>query len=108
MTSSQIMITILIMAVGTMFTRFCPFILFPDDKPTPKYVVYLGQVLPYTMMGLMVVYTLRNVEFMNSPWGLPEIISLTYIAIVQIIKKNSLFSMISGTILYMFLVQVVF
>ena len=54
------------------------------------------------------VYTLKDVSITSSPWGLPEIISLTYIAIIQIIKRNNLISMISGTILYMFLVQVVF
>ena len=108
MTFNQIIITIALMAIGTMLTRFLPFILFPANKPTPKYVTYLGQILPYSVIALMVVYTLKDVRITSSPWGLPEIISLTYIAIIQIIKRNNLISMISGTILYMFLVQVVF
>lgn len=108
MTFNQIVITIAAMALGTMLTRFLPFILFPANKPTPQYVNYLGQILPYSVMALMVVYTLKDVSLVASPWGLPEIIALAYIAVVQIIKRNNLLSMISGTILYMLLVQVVF
>ncbi|MGN1032092.1 MAG: branched-chain amino acid transporter permease [Intestinibacter sp.] len=108
MTFNQIAITIAAMALGTMLTRFLPFILFPANKPTPQYINYLGQILPYSVIALMVVYTLKDVSIAASPWGLPEIISLAYIAVVQIIKRNNLLSMISGTILYMFLVQVVF
>ena len=96
------------MALGTMLTRFLPFILFPANKPTPQYVNYLGQILPYSVIALMVVYTLKDVSLVAHPWGLPEIIALAYIAVVQVIKRNNLLSMISGTILYMFLVQVVF
>ena len=108
MTFNQIAITIAVMALGTMLTRFLPFILFPANKPTPQYVNYLGQILPYSVIALMVVYTLKDVSLVASPWGLPEIMALAYIAVVQIIKRNNLLSMISGTILYMFLVQVVF
>lgn len=108
MTFNQIVITIAAMAAGTMLTRFLPFILFPANKPRPQYINYLGQILPYAVIGLMVVYTLKNVSITSSPWGLPEIIALSYIAVVQIIKRNNLISMISGTSLYMFLVQVVF
>lgn len=108
MTFNQIVITVAAMALGTMLTRFLPFILFPANKPRPKYIDYLGQILPYSVIGLMVVYTLKNVSITSSPWALPEIITLSYIAVVQIIKRNNLLSMISGTILYMFLVQVVF
>lgn len=108
MTFNQIVITIAAMALGTMLTRFLPFILFPANKPTPQYVNYLGQILPYSVIALMVVYTLKDVNITASPWGLPEIIALAYIAVVQIIKRNNLLSMISGTILYMFLVQIVF
>ena len=108
MTFNQIVITIALMALGTMLTRFLPFILFPANKPTPKYITYLGQILPYSVIALMVVYTLKDVSITTSPWGLPEFIALAYIAVIQIIKKNNLLSMISGTILYMFLVQIVF
>ena len=108
MTFNQIIITIAAMALGTMLTRFLPFILFPANKLTPQYVNYLGQILPYSVIALMVVYTLKDVSLVARPWGLPEILALAYIAVVQIIKRNNLLSMISGTILYMFLVQVVF
>lgn len=108
MTFNQIVITVLAMAIGTMLTRFLPFILFPANKKTSPYIQYLGKILPYSVIALMVVYTLKNVSLTSSPWAMPEIITLSYIAVIQIIKRNNLFSMISGTILYMFLVQIVF
>lgn len=107
MTFNQIMITVLAMVMGTALTRFLPFMLFSNKESSP-YIKYLGNILPYSVIALMIVYTLKGVSVTSSPWALPEMITLFYIAVIQIIKRNNLFSMISGTILYMFLVQVVF
>ena len=107
MTFNQIIVTILAMAMATILTRFLPFILFAN-RESSSYIKYLGNILPYSVIALMVVYTLKDVSIISRPWALPEIITLSYIAVIQIIKRNNLFSMISGTILYMFLVQIVF
>ena len=96
------------MAAGTMATRFLPFLLFPQGKKMPRYVEYLGQVLPYATMGLLVVYCLKGVSPSAWPFGLPELISCAAVSLLHIWKRNSLLSIGGGTLLYMLLVQTVF
>lgn len=96
------------MVVGTMITRFLPFILFPAGKQTPKFVDFLGKTLPFATMGLLVVYCLKGVSVTAAPYGLPELLAILLIVILHRLKGNSLLSIGAGTICYMFLVQVVF
>jgi len=108
MSTHQSIITILVVVLGTMVTRFLPFILFPAKKTPPKYIQYLGQVLPYAVIGLLVVYSLKDVSFISGNHGLPEFISILSITILHLWKKNTLLSISAGTIIYMILVQTVF
>ena len=97
-----------IIAVGTALIRFLPFLIFPENRDTPGYVLYLGKVLPYTIIGMLVVYCLRYIEFFRYPFGLPEGISICAILILQKWRNNMLLSIGGGTVIYMLLVQVVF
>ncbi|MDD2971839.1 MAG: branched-chain amino acid transporter permease [Lachnospiraceae bacterium] len=108
LTPIQIIITILAVAVGTMITRFTPFLLFPESKEPPKMVTYLGNVLPAAMMGLLVIYCLKGVSVVEEPHGLPELIAIVAIVILHKWKDNVLLSIGGGTVLYMILVQLVF
>jgi branched-subunit amino acid transport protein AzlD len=108
LTSTQTFIIILSITLATMLTRFLPFVFFPDDKEVPSYVLYLGNILPYAMSGLLVVYCLKGVSFTNFPFALPEIISILLIIILHPWRKNSLLSIGAGTISYMLLIQFVF
>ena len=108
LTPAQTMIMILAVALGTMITRFTPFLLFPDSKEPPKTLLYLGSVLPPAMMGLLVVYCLRNVSLIRSPHGIPELIAIAVIVVLHKWKENVLLSIGTGTVVYMLLVQLVF
>lgn len=108
LTPMQTLITILAIALGTAITRFMPFILFPEHKELPPVIVYLGKVLPPAMIGLLVVYCLKNVSVFAYPYGLPEGISILLITLLHRWKGHVLLSIGGGTLLYMFLVQVVF
>lgn len=108
LTPVQTVIMILAVALGTMITRFTPFLLFPEKKQQPKYVLYLGQMLPPAMMGLLVVYCLKNVSIIKEPHGIPELIAIIMIVILHKWRSNVLLSIAGGTAIYMFLVQVVF
>lgn len=108
MTNKELWITIGILALGSLITRALPFILFPDNKDLPPYIKYLSNILPFTVMGLLVVYCLKDVPILSYPHGVPELISIIIIALLHLWKKNSLISIAGGTIVYMFLVQVVF
>ena len=108
LTTLQTLAIILAVAAGTQLTRWLPFWLFPENRQPPAAIVYLGRVLPPAMMGLLVVYCLRNVSVASAPHGLPELISIAVLAALHLWKRNVLLSIGVGTVLYMVLVQVVF
>lgn len=108
MTLTERIITVAMVVLGTMLTRFLPFLLFPAGKETPKYVRYLGSVLPAAVFGLLVVYSLRGVSVLTGSHGLPELISIAVVAALHLWKKQMLLSIAGGTICYMLLVQFIF
>ena len=108
MTLTQQIITIGVIVLGTMATRFLPFLVFPAGKPTPKYVQYLGKVLPSAVFGLLVVYCLKNVSVLSGSHGLPELISIALVVVLHLWKRQMLLSIAGGTVCYMLLVQFVF
>ena len=108
MTITEQIIIIGVVVLGTMITRFLPFLIFSKDKETPQYVKYLGYVLPPAVFGLLVVYSLRDVSLMSIGGFLPELLAVGLIVILHYWKRNMLISIAGGTIFYMLLVQVVF
>ncbi len=108
MSTAESLIFFSLIAAVTMFVRFLPFLIFPEKKETPKYVQYLGLVLPYAIIGMLVVYCLKNASPLSYPFALPELISVASIALLQKWRNNMLLSIGGGTLLYMFLVQVIF
>ncbi|MEG0077222.1 branched-chain amino acid transporter permease [Anaerorhabdus sp.] len=108
LTPLQTIIIIIVIALGTMITRFTPFILFPESKELPPIITFLGKTLPPSMMGLLVVYSLKSVTILQFPYGIPEAISLIVITILHLWKRNVLLSIGIGTLLYMILIQYIF
>ena len=97
-----------VVALVTIGLRFLPFVVFSGNKQTPPFVAYLGRVLPYAIMGMLVVYCLRNTSVRTAPHGLPELISCALVAGLHLWKRNTLISIVGGTACYMLLVQLVF
>ena len=83
MQNNSTLILTLVMAAGTILTRFLPFILFPDGKQMPRYVEYLGNVLPYATMGILVVYCLKGVSLFSAPFGIPEFLACALVAVLH-------------------------
>ena len=104
MSTMQSIATIGIVILETMITRFLPFIIFPEGKTPPSFIKYLGTVLPYAVVGLLVVYSIKDGIF-TSTHGLSEFIAIFFIIILHKWKKNMFISMGGGTIIYMILVQ---
>lgn len=94
MTLTEQIITIAMVVLATMLTRFLPFILFPADKPTPKYIKYLGDVLPSAIFALLVIYSLKNVSIFDGSHGIPELISIAVVIALHIWKKQMLLSIV--------------
>lgn len=108
MTLIQQIITVSMVVLGTLITRFLPFIAFPAGKKTPEYISYLGKVLPAAVFGLLVVYSLKDIRILSGSHGVPEAISVTFVMLLHIWKRQMLLSIAGGTVLYMLLVQFVF
>ena len=99
---------VVVAALVTMATRFLPFIIFGRGKKTPDIILYLGKVLPYAIMGMLVVYCMKDVAFLVYPYGIPELLGCVVVAALQLWKRSSLLSIGVGTVFYMVLVQLVF
>ena len=102
------MLLVAVVAGVTIALRFLPFLLFGGNKTTPPFVLWLGKVLPYAIMGMLVVCCLRNIRFDLAPHGAPELIACAAVAVLHLWKRNTLISIVGGTACYMLLVQLVF
>lgn len=101
----------LIVAVAASVTiglRFLPFLIFRENRTTPKLITYLGQVLPFAIMGMLVVYCLKDITFLDTPYGIPQLIGCAVVALLHWWKRNTLLSIGMGTVCYMLMVQFIF
>ena len=108
MSDAYVITGILIIAAVTALIRFAPFAIFGKGRQTPKLITYLGKVLPAAIMGMLVVYCLRNTDLAGSSHGLAELIATAVTVALHLWRKNSLISIGAGTAVYMCLVQLVF
>lgn len=108
MTEKELLITALIIASATLIIRFLPFIIIRNSIAERRYIKFLGDMMPYSMIALLVIYCLKDVNLIKYPYGIPELISIAIIIVLHIFKRNVLISIGAGTIIYMFLVQAIF
>lgn len=108
MSMTEQILTIAICALATMATRFLPFIIFREGRPTPALVTYLGKALPSAIFAMLVVYSLRNVDVFSASHGLPEALAIALTVALHLWKRQMLVSIAGGTVCYMLLVQFVF
>lgn len=101
------LLLIAVMAGVTALLRFLPFVIFRNGN-IPKALLYLGDVLPGAIIGMLVVYCFKTTPVIAYPHALPELIAAAAVVGLYIWKKNVLISIGVGTVLYMVLVQVVF
>lgn len=101
-------LVILIIGLVTCATRLLPVFIFGRGEKIPAIIVYLGKVVPYTAMGLLIVYCLKDVSLVDQPHGLPEAIALAIVSGTYLWKRNAILSVVIGTVLYMLLLQLVF
>lgn len=104
--SAHAAVLVSVMSACTILLRFLPFLVF--QKKVPRYIHYLGKVLPAAIVGMLVVYCLRNTDVLSSPFGAPELISVAVVIALQIWRRSSLLSILSGTAVYMLLIRLFF
>ncbi len=105
MTGSHAAALVAVMAAVTALLRFLPFLIFRGGRKTPALISYLGQVLPQAIIGMLVIYCLKDVSLTAAPFGLPELIAGAAVVLLQAWRRNSLVSILSGTALYMLLIR---
>lgn len=103
MSFSQTLLTIGLVMLGTLITRYLAFLLFPAGRSTPPYVQYLGKVLPAAVLGMLVIYCYKGVSLGGPLHGLPEFLAGAVVVLLQFWKKNLFLSLLAGTGLYMLL-----
>ena len=108
MTLTQQIITIALCVLGTMTTRFLPFLVFRENKETPAFIQYIGKFLPSAVFGMLVIYCLRNVNVMQGSHGIPELLTIIVTCGLHIWKRQMLVSIAGGTIFYMLLLHFIF
>ena len=104
----HVLAQIAVMALVTAALRFLPFLVFKDQDKRPGVITYLGQVLPYGVMGMLVVYCLKSVSLTAAPHGVPEFLAVAAVVLLHLWHRNTLLSIFGGTAFYMVLVQLVF
>lgn len=108
MTDLHAVLLVAVVALVTILLRFLPFWIFGENRTTPPLIAHLGQVLPFAIMGMLVVYCLKDMTLVSAPFGIPELIGCVLVALLHIWKRNTLLSIGAGTVCYMLLVQFVF
>lgn len=108
MTTTYAILALFVSGGVTLLIRAFPFLLFGRNKELSPNISYLGNILPFAAMGILVVYCLRNVMWLQSPHGLPEVVAIIVVALLHIWKRNNLISIGIGTAFYMILVQQIF
>ena len=97
-----------VISLVTIALRFLPFWIFGENRKTPPWLAYLGHVLPFAIMGMLVVYCLKDISLLSSPYGIPQLLSCAVVAALHVWKRSTLLSIAGGTACYMLLIQFVF
>ncbi len=108
MTEAQRIVTIGLAALATLATRFLPFLVFSDRRPTPAWVKYLGRALPSASFAMLIIYSLRQTEWTTGSHGLPEILAIAVTGALYLWRRQMILPVAGGTLTYMLLVQYVF
>ena len=108
MGNTYILSMVAVAALVTAGLRFAPFLIFGKGRRTPPIITYLGKVLPFAIMGMLVVYCMKDVSFLSTPFGIPELLGCAIVALLHIWKRNTLLSIGVGTAAYMIMIQFIF
>lgn len=107
MNNTYTALAISVISLTTALLRFLPFLVFSKGRKTPPFVLWLGKVLPFAIMGMLVVYCLKGVSFLSAPFGIPELISCAVVVLLHIWKRSSVLSITGGTALYILIVNLI-
>ena len=106
--NNHAIVVLIVMGAVTLATRILPVLIFGRGEKVPDYIMYLGRVVPYTAMGLLIVYCLKDISISDAPHGIPELIALAIVSGSYLWKRNTILSVVVGTAAYMLMIQMLF
>lgn len=106
--NNHAIVVLIVMGAVTLATRILPVLIFGRGEKVPDYIMYLGKVVPYTAMGLLIVYCLKDISISDAPHGIPELIALAIVSGCYLWKRNTILSVVVGTAAYMLMIQMLF
>ena len=108
MTDTYILLVIAVSALVTAAIRFLPFLVFNGSNGTPPIIDKLGKTLPYAIMAMLVVYCLKGISFQSAAGFVPSFVACSVVVLLHVWRRNTLVSILAGTLTYMALVGWVF
>lgn len=106
MSDIQFIILVLVLALATFLTRYLPFIVFNGKGQIPKFIEVLGNILPCLIMAFLVFYSFKDLDFTSFASVMPAIVASASVVGVQLWKKNTIVSILVGTVVYMILIRI--
>ena len=94
------------MFVATFIVRVLPFVALRKLRDN-RYINDIGRNLPPTIMLLLVIYCMKDVNFSRAPFGGPELVSIGLVVIMHLWKRNALLSIGAGTTLFIILTRTI-
>lgn len=104
---SYSILLVAIISLVTMAIRFLPVLIFGREQQTSELIAYLGESLPYAIIGMLVVYCMKDISFLDKPYGIPELIAVGAVILLHLWKRKTLLSVIGGTVIYMVLIHLI-
>ena len=111
MTTPQLIVTIALMALCVMLTRFLAFMAFPSEKHTPRFVRFLGEWLPSAVFGMLIVYCLKDSSLLfplqwqhGFDWRMALAVVITIL--IHLWRKSFFVTIAGGTLAYMLLMRI--
>ncbi len=105
LSNKQVLIAVFISALVILLTRLLPFVLFSRKNP-PSIIKFIEKYIPQMIIAVLAVYCFKDVQFCEKPYGLPFLISCVAVVILHLSAKNSMVSILGGTVLFIILSRV--
>lgn len=106
MSNLYILLALITSGVVTFAIRLFPFFVLRNQTNLSNRMQFIASVLPQAIITILVVYCLKDISFVQAPYGIPELIAVAIVVLLQWWKENTLLSIFVPTVIYMVLLQV--
>lgn len=105
MSTTYIIVAIVISTFITLFTRALPFIFFRSKRKVGPALTFIAKTLPIAVITILIVYSISHITFISINGWVKEVAGIIFVVALHLIKRNTLLSVLGGTLFYMLLIQ---